>query len=92
MAEPVEWNDQDSKLAQAQGWALYPVWDPGKRREEWVVFADTPSKIFLTEEAARAFVAERAKKGDALATKAIGISFRSKVGEFPKKSKTKERA
>jgi len=77
---PPPWTKADAKQAEPQGWDVFEIWD---NRIEYEIGMLERSKIFLTDEAARAFVAARGKAGDALALKALKIVFVSKCGTVP---------
>lgn len=75
-----EWTKEDIELAAAQGWELRPFWCLTKKRIEQQIFKDDRSKIFLTDEVARQFVAQRVA-ADKVAHKACRIVFNSKLGK-----------
>ena len=74
------WTKEDVELARPQGWELREFWCTDKRRLEFQIFKDDKSKIFITDEAARLYVAGRAS-ADALAQKALRLMFNSKLGK-----------
>ena len=79
-----EWTKQDSTAACAQGWDVFEIWDDRLLLE---IQKDDVSNIFLTDEAAREFVKERASATshrDPLCHKAWALVFRSKVAPPPK--------
>jgi hypothetical protein len=82
-----KWTPENRAAAVTQGWNVYDIWDERKERFEQEVQRDEKSNIFLNDEAARMYVYQRAHGGDALATKAAGLVFRSKVGDFTNKRK-----
>lgn len=73
------WTKEDAAEAAKLGWGLYEVWE-GKL--EWIIQRDTASNIFLTDEAARLYVKDRANHNDALCTKAMRLMFHSRMPNF----------
>ena len=61
----VEWTADDSTQAAAQGWDIFEC------DGEFELQRDTDSNIFPTDDAAAAYVKDRAALGDPLACKAI---------------------
>lgn len=87
--EQDQWTDADATAAAAQGWNLYEVWE-GKI--EWVVQKVDSSSLLSTDEAARIYVAHRAKNNDALAAKAIRIAFNSRMPRYEDVAKRRRKA
>lgn len=79
-----DWAQHDQDAAAVQGWGLFECIDMDKPRkvfyevQEWGVRFENASF-------ARAFVLKQSNSGDALATKAIRLVFRSKAGFSGKK-------
>ncbi len=79
----MDWTNQDSTLAAAQGWNVYEALENNKFHP--VIQRADNSTIFSTDEAAREFVKLRASASSnrcALAHKAYALVFKSKVGAF----------
>jgi len=75
---PDDWLEDDQAAALSQGWGVFEVIDGSTHKLFFEIMLHGPR--FDNDDCARLFVAERGNKGDALATKAFRIVFRSKVG------------
>ncbi len=82
MSENTAWTPANSTAAAAQGWQLIEVWEQRLMHE---VMRHDSSNIFTTDEAARVYVRERARKGDPLAALAMRLIFLGKVGPTARK-------
>lgn len=73
--QAMHWGEQDKAQAAAQGWGVFEVWD---QRVLYEILRDDNSNIFLTDAAARAYVAARAaaRVPDPLARRALQLVFR----------------
>lgn len=75
------WSEEEAAAAQKQGWMLAEVWDG--RRLSVEIARDGASNIFLTDAAARTWVATRGV-GDLLCRRANLLVFESKIGWRPR--------
>lgn len=80
----VDWAQADQDAAFIQGWGLFEVIDMDKPRKVFYEVQEWGAR-FENASFARAFVLKQSNSGDALASKAIRLVFRSKAGFSGKK-------